>query len=222
MEGLTAEGVTRWWLVRHAPVVNPEGVIYGRLDIGCDCGDIDAFAALAAALPRGAVWLRTPLDRTRRTAEELLRHMDEDPPPEPGIEPDLIEQHLGDWQGRTHAALEAEGEGRTHPFWQAPAAGRPPGGESFMDLCARVAPAVLAATSRHAGRDIVAVCHGGPIRAALALALGLDPERALSLRIDTLSLTRLDHIPVPGGRAAWTVGGVNLPPAILRPEPPAG
>lgn len=219
---MTADGTTRWWLVRHAPVINPEGMIYGRLDIDCDCGDADAFETLARTLPRGAAWLTTPLARTRLTAGEILRRMAEDPAPEPEIEPDLVEQHFGDWQGRTHAALEAGGQGRDHRFWLAPAADRPPGGESFMDLCARVAHAVVAATARHAGRDIVAVCHGGTIRAALALALGLAPERALAFRIDTLSLTRLDHIPVPGGQPAWQVGGVNLPPSVRRPEPPAG
>jgi alpha-ribazole phosphatase len=31
----------------------------------------------------------------------------------------------------------------------------------------------------HAGRDVIAVAHGGTIRAALGLALGLDPEASL-------------------------------------------
>ena len=72
----------------------------------------------------------------------------------------------------------------------------------------------------HAGRDIVAVTHGGTIRAALAIALGLDPEQALAFTVDNCSLTRLDHIAGPLGshapesESAWRVVFVNA-----RPEP---
>jgi broad specificity phosphatase PhoE len=76
----------------------------------------------------------------------------------------------------------------------------------------RVAAAVARITREHAGRNIVAVAHGGSIRAAVALALGLEPEAALALSIDNLSLTRLDHIDGPGNGHGWRVGSVNLPP----------
>ena len=44
-----------------------------------------------------------------------------------------------------------------------------------------------------AGRTIVAVAHGGTIKAALALALQLETEAALAFAIDNCSITRLDH-----------------------------
>ena len=49
-------------------------------------------------------------------------------------------------------------------------------------------------TAAHAGGDIIAVAHGGTIRAAIALALGLGPEQGMAVTIDNLSLTRLDHV----------------------------
>ena len=61
----------------------------------------------------------------------------------------------------------------------------------------------------HAGRDIIAVAHGGTIRAALALALGLDPEAALAFTIENCSLTRIDHIDGPGMGHGWRVVTVN-------------
>jgi len=76
----------------------------------------------------------------------------------------------------------------------------------------RVAAALRRLTAVHAGRDIVCVAHGGSIRAALAMALGLDPEAALAFSIETLSLTRIDHIDGPGAGHGWRVGMVNLPP----------
>ena len=68
--------LTRWWWVRHAPVVGHAGRIYGNLDVDCDCSDEALFRALAAGLPREAVWIVTPLARTRATAEAIRRHHD--------------------------------------------------------------------------------------------------------------------------------------------------
>jgi broad specificity phosphatase PhoE len=78
-------------------------------------------------------------------------------------------------------------------------------------MSVRVQRAIHRHTATHAGRDIVAVTHGGTIRAALALALGLMPGGALGFSVDNLSLTRLDHIAGPDGAGAWRVVGVNQP-----------
>ena len=85
-------------------------------------------------------------------------------------------------------------------FWKAPAANRPPGGESFVDQIAR-ARAGLAALP--AG-DAVLVVHSGTIRALLAIALDLAPDSALRFVIDPLSLTRIDRL-----ENAWRVVAVN-------------
>ncbi|MDR3517566.1 MAG: histidine phosphatase family protein [Azospirillaceae bacterium] len=207
--------VTRWWLIRHAPVINPERLIYGQRDVLADTSNEADFAGLAQTVPRRAVWLETPLQRTRATAAAILDAGDfhsEIPRPTPIVVPDLIEQNFGDWQGISHQQLCDSRKGEDHPFWLAPALERPPGGESFMELVARVAIAMLDQSARHVGQDIVAVCHGGTIRGALAVALGLDPERALAFRIDNLSLTRIDRLELDGRPPAWRVEAVNLPP----------
>jgi len=209
--------VTRWWLIRHAPVINPEHRIYGQSDVPADTSNTAAFRALAGALPRGAAWVATHLSRTQDTAAAIAAAWEGEAPPAPRIEPELAEQSFGDWQGLTHDELNATRPQAVHRFWLAPAVERPPGGESFVDVLARVTAAVERLTAEQTGRDVVAVLHGGPIRAVVALALGLDPEAALRLRIDTLSLTRLDHIAVPGYPPAWRVGGLNLPPGTVLP-----
>jgi broad specificity phosphatase PhoE len=162
----------------------------------------------------------TPLQRTRQTAQAILDHMAD--VPEPLVEPLLAEQHFGDWQGLSHAELAERRDGAWHRFWLAPAAEAPPGGESFVQVVERVCGSIRRLSAEHAGRDIVAVAHGGTIRAALALALELDPERALALSVDNCSLTRLDHIagpassdaPANGQDEAWRVVRVNQPPYI--------
>ncbi|WP_158043768.1 histidine phosphatase family protein [Skermanella pratensis] len=201
-------GVTRWWLVRHAPVINPEGRIYGRLDVAADCGDARAFEALARLLPSGAVRMVTTLSRTRRTAEAVWRAGTD-----LVVEAGLLEQDFGAWQGFSHDELAArDHDGRIARFWEAPATARPPGGESFEQVVSRVALALERNSESHAGRDVVAICHGGSIRAALAVALGISPAAALSFQIDPLSVTRIDHIPLGGEKPAWRIVGVNRPP----------
>ncbi|HSK38787.1 MAG TPA: histidine phosphatase family protein [Arenibaculum sp.] len=211
----------RWWLVRHAPTPEAAGRIVGRLDIGCDLGDAGALDALARALPAGALWLTTPLRRAGATARALAERSGERPRPQPREEPGLAEQDFGAWQGSTWDELAAgDTDGAVRRFWRDAAASRPPGGESFADLAARVAEALVrrspeAVTQAEGPHDVVAVCHGGPIRAALALALGIAPERALAFEIEPLSLTRIDRIEPEHGPACWRVAGVNLPPCPL-------
>jgi broad specificity phosphatase PhoE len=189
------------------------GRIYGQSDLSCDCSDPGTFAALAAALPAGAAWVTSNLVRTTQTAAAILAA---DPGKFAGVEldavPALAEQHLGEWQGLDRKAFYAERNVGTHRLWFAPADERPPGGESFADLVGRVVPAISRLDLEHRGRDIVAVTHGGTIRAAIGLALGLAPQAALAFSADNCSLTRLDHLCTGDGDGLWRVVAVNRAP----------
>jgi len=199
---------TRWWWVRHAPVTSDGGRIYGQSDIDCDVSDSKAFAGLAAMLPREALWVTSNLKRTQMTAGAIRAAGLA--VPEPLVEPDFAEQHFGVLQGRLRAEVYAERH-EWRGFWLAPAHAAPPGGESFVALIARTGAAIARLNAAHGGRDIVAVAHGGTIRAALAVALKIEPEAALAFSADNLALTRLEHI-ADGEREAWRVVAVNLPP----------
>lgn len=196
---------TRWWLIRHAPVPNPAGLIHGSGDPAADTSDWATASALSAILPDDAVWLTSPLRRTRQTARALR------PGVAPLTEPALAEQDFGDWEGRSHDAIAADDPDAAARFWQDPALNAPPGGESFATVMERVAEVLRQRTAAHNGRDLIAVIHGGSIRAALALALDLTPRSALRLRVDHWSLTRLDH----HGDGAWSVGCVNRLPGTF-------
>ena len=182
---------TNLWLIRHAPVDGPRGVIHGP-DAPADLGDATAFAALRARLPGGAFAVCSPARRTRETAERLGLVAAE--------QPAFREQDFGAWTGRRHGELEHELGAAYREFWKSPASNRPPGGESFVDQIdrARAGLAVLPAG------DAVLVVHSGTIRAMLAIALDLAPDSALRFVIDPLSLTRIDRL--AGG---WRVVAVN-------------
>lgn len=191
----------RWWLVRHAPVINPGGAIYGRLDLDCDVTDTARVTATLARLPQTAIWLVSPLRRTHQTAWALGGN-----PDTLDLEPDLIEQDFGDWQGLSHDQIAEDRPDESRRFWLAPADLAPPGGESFAELCRRVGSMLNRRSDACGKGDIVAVCHGGTIRAAIAHALDLSPATALRIKVDTLSLTCIERYP----DGTWAVGAVNV------------
>ena len=198
---------TRFWLIRHALVdENARAVLYGVMDVPlCETtlvSQAPMYRSLAARLPRPAVWVVTPLSRTRRTAETIFAHGY--PAQELLVEPGLIEQSLGEWQGLPHADLPARLALPAHAFWPLAGLEKPPGGESMEEVITRVGAAMEELAVAHAGKDVVIVSHGGAIRGAVAHALKIGPDNALHMSIQNLSLTRLERT-----AAGWRVACVN-------------
>jgi len=89
----------------------------------------------------------------------------------------LRETHLGDWQGLTHAQIDAEAPG-ARLAWREDATWAPHGGESRVDVAARSLPLITKLVSgdpewgdpNEPDRPVVLVAHGGLI-AALSAAL---------------------------------------------------
>src|SRR5277367_5347030 len=201
---------TRWWWVRHAPVREDGGCIYGQKDIGCDTSDSLVFEAVGKILPRNAVWFSSNLKRTHQTADAIWA-AGFPKPPTMSQEKAFAEQHLGEWQGMNRAAFLASRPVGSH--WFAAIDEPAPGGESFMDLYNRVRGAIERIGSEQAGRDIIAVAHGGTIKAAVGLALGGQPDKGLAFDIDNCSVTRLDHF-ASGDHSNWRLPMVNQQPRI--------
>ena len=198
---------TRFWMIRHALVdENSRAILYGVMDVPlCETTLVEQapiYAALARRLPRPAIWKVTPLSRTARTARAIFNAGY--PAQDPGVEPDLIEQSLGEWQGLPHAELPAKLAFPQHPFWPLAGDEKPPGGESMVEVIARTGVVLERLAQNHPGEDIVIVSHGGTIRAAVAYALGVRADNALHLSIHNLSLTGLERYP-----EGWRVTRVN-------------
>jgi alpha-ribazole phosphatase len=194
-------------LVRHGLVERAAHAYhYGVMDVPLCPKDRaarkPAYAALARRLPRPAAWFVTPLARTRQTAEAIFAAGY--PATEPRIEPDLIEQDIGDWHGTGHDDLAALLARPAHPFWPMAPEEEPPNGESVLAMFARVAAALSHIADAYHGGDVVLVTHGGTVRAAVAHALRLPPADALRLAVDNLSLTTLEH-----GHDGWRVLRIN-------------
>ena len=145
--GVTA---TRWWWVRHAPVREDNGCIYGQKDIGCDYQRRVVFDAVGKILPRKAVVVCEQAeahasdrggDLGRRLSEARRRCRTKR----------LRRTASRRMAGQNRAAFFAS-RSPVGSYWFAPIDEPAPGGESFMDLYNRVRAAIERINAEHAGQ----------------------------------------------------------------------
>ena len=194
------------------------GRIYGQSDLPCDCSDAAVFAALAAEVPAGAVWVTSNLMRTTQTAQ-AIHAADPQQVRRRGADAPCLTLPSSTWaNGRGSTArrsMPSARSARTRSGSPRPTSVRRAGRASRTSWAASLRP-LRASTCEHRGRDIVAVTHGGTIRAALGLALGLAPQAALAFATENCSLTRLDHLSTGDGGGLWRVVAVNRLPCGPR------
>lgn len=178
--------MTRLFLVRHGPTHAKSMV--GWSDLPADLSDTAALDRLSAALPDDALVVSSDLSRAAETANAIARgrtrlhHLS-----------DLREIHFGAWELRTWKDIDAEDPERIRAYWETPGDVRPPGGESWNEVCARVDRAIDSLIEAHRGRNLVVVGHFGQILTQIQRAEALTAEEAFSHRIDNLSLTEIHH-----------------------------
>ena len=191
----------RLHLVRHGPT-HAKGMT-GWTDLPADLSDTAAIARLTAHLPAEAVMISSDLCRAVATADALSL------PGRRRLPHETLwrEMHFGAWENRRYAEIEAEDPERIAAFWERPGDVRPPGGESWNELLARITGA-LTRLSDNPATDTIVVCHFGAIVGALQICLGLSTEEAFAHRIDNLSVTSLCQIIGPDG-SRWQAEAVN-------------
>jgi probable phosphoglycerate mutase len=171
----------RVFLARHGETEwNIEHRLQGRSDIALTARGRAQALALAERLahaPLDAIYTST-LRRTIDTAAPLaaLHGLIGQPRPE------LDEMSHGILEGRTASDPDPDvqrlwTERRTHPLGF-----RAPGGETYTDLVARVAPFVAFVRARHSRSTILIVGHRATNRVVRALLLGPGLENALEFK----------------------------------------
>ena len=154
-------------LARHGETDwNREGRFQGHADPPLnETGRAQAaeLAAVLAGIQLAAVY-SSPLRRALETAELVAATHGVDPVPIDA----LREVDVGSWQGLTRAEVGVrfpEQLSRWFDYaqgWE--------DGESYEEMGRRVVSALLELAAAHEGQRILAVTHGGPIRAAFAFA----------------------------------------------------
>ena len=201
--------LTEWYLVRHAPVKNSRKGIYRDANASAELPGQAIINALAAQLPDGADWYVSPLTRTRETAKALL-DANSNNSSMINYADGLKEQDFGAWQGLTFEEIWAEIEGLPPHKWSLLAAEtKPPKGESFEAVYARILEFMKQTVQTNPGRAKVIVSHAGIIRAFVGVALGLTADKALALDAKPFSLTRLLHQTGKGKGGEWQLQCLN-------------
>lgn len=133
--------------------------------------------------------LCSPARRVLATAEMLSQELGL----APNIVPNLNEQFVGDWEGRTYLEIK-KNEPEMYMDWSRdPIRNRPPNGESIKDVYIRVEQDLARIIQENAGKRIILVTHAGVIRSALISALGMPIDNFWRLSIPTGSISRVDY-----------------------------
>jgi probable phosphoglycerate mutase len=167
--------VTTILLARHGETDwNRENRFQGHADPPLNETGRAQAAQLATALaaePLAAVY-SSPLRRAFETAQILAAPHELEPVPVDA----LREVDVGSWEGLTRAEIE-ERFPEQFARWRGYEAGWEDG-ESYEEMSRRVIAGLLELATAHEGERILAVSHGGPVRAAYALADGITHSEA--------------------------------------------
>jgi glucosyl-3-phosphoglycerate phosphatase len=166
-------------MLRHGQTeFNADSRMQGQLDTHLsDVGRAQALAAAEVLAKRQPVLIVTSdLRRAYDTAVVLAERTGV----RLRVDNRLRETHLGDWQGMTHAQIDAVAPG-ARLAWREDAAWAPHNGESRVDVAARSMPLIaeLVSTEPEWGasdeseRPVMLVAHGGLIAALTAALLRL-------------------------------------------------
>jgi probable phosphomutase (TIGR03848 family) len=170
--------------------------------------------ARLATLKSIAALYTSPLERARETAAEIGKAIGK----RAVVERGLLECDFGEWTGRELVGLRKLPEWKT--VEQSPSAFRFPGGESFLDMRARLAAAVERLVARHPGEMIVAVSHADPIKVVVTDAIGAPLDLLQRTVISTCSVSVVTYGAGPPRvltvNSTGELAGLGLTPAQAK------
>jgi len=163
-------------------------------------------AARIAKLPRIAAVYASPLERAQETAAAIAEAAGLPVTVEPG----LLECDYGEWTGLPLKDLSRRPEWKV--IQRYPSGFRFPGGESFVEMQARMTGTLARLVAAHPGSTVVAVSHADPIKTAVAHALGTHLDLFQRIAVFTASVTAIAY-----GPSGPTVLAVNATRGDLAP-----
>ena len=178
-------------LVRHGQTPTTGKVLPGRAP-GLHLSETGQAQAKAvgerlAAVPKITTLYASPLERTRETAAPLAAALNM----KVKLDKGLLEVDIGDWTGLDFKTV------RKAPEWKLvhhyPSGFRFPGGESFVEMQARIVSTLERLRAAHPGETIVAFSHADTIKAAVAHALGTHLDLFQRIVISPCSVTAIAY-----------------------------
>lgn len=112
----------------------------------------------------------------------------------------LRERGFGSFEGQTYAQIALDFPLESARWRNRDPHFAPPGGESLLQLHARITDTVNALAAQHLGQQIVLVAHGGVLDALYRLATQIDVSAPRSWALNNAAINRL----------LWTPQGLTL------------
>lgn len=184
---------TRFILVRHGETAANREMRYigSRDDELTERGQQQAQQVVEAlaALPIAAIYA-SPRSRTQATAQPLAAQLSL-----PIITADeLRENAFGSWEGMNRAEVLSHSPEYAAQLqaWEIDPSIAPPGGESIAAMVQRVETFVQSLCEQHPNQSIVLVSHVGPIKALIAVTLGVAPGSVQRMFLDPATISVID------------------------------
>jgi probable phosphoglycerate mutase len=156
--------------VRHVPHEFQDKVFVARqpgVRLAADAPQRLQRLATRFSRERLAAIYASPMERTQETAAAIAA-----PLKLPVVtRDDFIEIDFGEWTGRPFEEVQADPR---HQVWnRMRGLARAPGGESMLDVQARMVRGIKRLRAEHPDQTVAVVSHGDPIKTAIMYALGL-------------------------------------------------
>lgn len=132
----------------------------------------------------------SPLKRAKQSAEIISKAVGK----KVSHDTRLKELHFGNWEGKTAEELYRE-KNKSFRHWSRGKLINPEGGESIPAFRKRVRSFLKDCVTRHQGKTVAVVAHGGPIKMMIFEALKLPPQSLWSLRIEPGAISALTFSP---------------------------
>lgn len=170
--------------IRHSSLAVPRGLCYGFSNI-----DVSHYFSVEADWLKSAIGsfkpglvVTSPLQRCVKLAVEVFAAPIT-------VDSKLKEVNYGDWEGKNWKDIDVEGDN----LWMYQNIdNRPPNGESFAELQARVI-AFFEDLSIKKQDKIAVVCHGGVIRSVLSHVLSTPLEKTRSYDIHYVGFVKFNQ-----------------------------
>jgi broad specificity phosphatase PhoE len=181
---------TRLLLIRHGEVeARYQGIFGGRIDMNLSPRGKRQAKILADYLrvkTIDAVYA-SPMRRVQQTLAPTLKAHGH----KQTIFHDLREIDFGDWTGKNWATVRDEFNFAVHEWLDQIEHPGAPNGESGKTFRARLEPCLREIIQLHPGQNIAVFCHGGVIRALLAILLDLPLPKTNSFEVEYASITQV-------------------------------
>lgn len=187
---------TQLALIRHGEVEQAyQRVFGGRIDMNLSPRGHEQAVALGAWLarqPLDAVYA-SPMKRVQQTLAPFASHNGWS---ERVVALDALREiHFGDWTGLTWDDVREKFGVNAFEWLRELERGGIANAETTASYCDRIGSCMRDILQKHGGRNVAVFCHGGVIRTALSILLGIPLPKMAGFEIDYASVTTVAILP---------------------------